>query len=92
MTLKLIEAYFSDFINDFHPNWKESFFKGVKSNDTKMRMYINLEITLFTHYIDSARNLKKLPSLNGLIYHTSLIKKEMITDSYIHTHTHLQYT
>ena len=36
---------------------------------------------MFTHYIYFARNMKKLPSLNGLIYHISLIKNEMITVS-----------
>ena len=81
MTKNLIDSYFSDFIDDFHPNWKESFFKGVKYNDFKLRTYVNIEITLFTHYIYCARNMKKLPSMNGLIYHLSLIKKEMITTS-----------
>ena len=81
VTKNLIDSYFSDFINDFHPNWKESFFKGIKSNDSKLRTYVNIEITLFTHYIYCARNMKKLPSLNGLKYHISLIKNEMISVS-----------
>ena len=81
MTKNLIDSYFSEFIDDFHPNWKESFFKGIKSNDSKLRMYVNIEITLFTHYIYCDRNMKNLPSLNGLKYHITLIKNEMITVS-----------
>ena len=77
ITKVLVDKYFDNFIEGQSFCWKECFFKGVKATDVKMRTYVNIEITLFTHYLFSVRSLKKLPSFAGLIYHIALIKKVM---------------
>ena len=80
-TYSIIEKYFENFFDNFNFSLKELFFKGANCDDAKLRAYLNIEITLFCHYIFETKNLNKLPTYTGLLYHVSFIKKFMLSVS-----------
>ena len=80
-TYSLIDLYFSNFFDNQDIDWKVYFFKGSTNVEAKIRAYLNVEITLFCHYIFETKNLNKLPTFTSLLYHMSFIKKYLMNSS-----------